>query len=479
MIPIFIGYDPREAVAFHVCVNSIIRHASRPVSIQPLALNLFPDYQETHKDGSNQFIYSRFLVPYLMGFGGWAIYIDGDMVLQDDVYKLWNLREYDKDVMVVKHNYQTRQKFKYMGSKNQDYPRKNWSSVILWNCAAFPNRRLKPAFVQEQEGSYLHRFSWLQDQRIGELPLEWNWLPDELGENPNAKLLHYTLGTPCFREYQNTPQAQVWHDEKALTEYCEQTFELPTLQGDKPTGQHVIYVSCDTEYYDRMVEPLIRSIVEQIDWLHVHVHLICYDQLLDDIYNHERVTFSYEIITKDFIEGIKLNTSAPRMYRNTQILRTDDQYVMKEKIYFSCARFMRLADLFESDQYVLQIDADSILCDPFGQEEFEALTVTPRGMRKPKDPDTLIASCIGLGTGEAGEEFRQRFQAGLLKGFTKGAYWFMDQHQLKNVFSDIEFETIDILWCSWGAKRGMHFFTGKGDLKNQQIFLDRVEKWKK
>ena len=288
MIPIFIGYDPREAIAYHVCVNSIIRHASGPVSIHPLALNLLQDYKETHSDGSNQFIYSRFLVPHLMHYVGWAIYIDGDMVLRDDIYKLWNLKQFHKDVMVVKHDYQTRQQVKYMGPENTDYPRKNWSSVILWNCGSFPNRQLTPQFVQQQQGSYLHRFSWLDDQRIGELPTEWNWLPDELGERDDAKLLHYTLGAPCFREYKDTTQAQAWHDELALTQYCEQTFEPPPLQGHRSQGKHVVYVSCDTEYYHRMVVPLIHSIVEQIEWLHVHVHLICYDQLLEDLYDHEK-----------------------------------------------------------------------------------------------------------------------------------------------------------------------------------------------
>jgi lipopolysaccharide biosynthesis glycosyltransferase len=98
-IPIFIGYDPREAVAYHTCANSIIRQASQPVAIIPLALNLFKDYTETHTDGSNQFIYSRFLVPHLMGYNGWAIFIDGDMIVRDDIIKLWNLQEGNKDVI--------------------------------------------------------------------------------------------------------------------------------------------------------------------------------------------------------------------------------------------------------------------------------------------------------------------------------------------------------------------------------------------
>jgi lipopolysaccharide biosynthesis glycosyltransferase len=221
-IPIFIGYDPREAIAYHTCVNSIIRHASQPVAIIPVALNLFKDYAETHTDGSNHFIYTRFLVPHLMSFTGWAIFIDGDMIVRDDIVKLWDLREMDKDVMVVKHDYKTRMPVKYMGSKNEDYPRKNWSSVILWNCSSYPNRKLTPEFIQNSTGAYLHRFSWLDDSRIGELPKEWNWLPDEYDANPDAKLLHYTLGTPCFHEFADTPQGAEWHRERILTEYCQQ-----------------------------------------------------------------------------------------------------------------------------------------------------------------------------------------------------------------------------------------------------------------
>lgn len=221
-IPIFVGYDPREAVAYHTCANSIIRHASAPVAIVPVALNLFKDYDETHTDGSNHFIYTRFLVPHLMSYIGFAIFIDGDMIVRGDITELWNMRRPDLDVQVVKHDYKTKMPVKYLGAKNEDYPRKNWSSVILWNCNSFPNRRLTPKFVQQSTGSFLHRFSWLDDSRIGELPPEWNWLPDEYGPNLNAKLLHFTLGTPCFHEFAATPQADEWHRERILTEYCQQ-----------------------------------------------------------------------------------------------------------------------------------------------------------------------------------------------------------------------------------------------------------------
>jgi lipopolysaccharide biosynthesis glycosyltransferase len=226
MIPIFIGYDPREAIAYHVCANSIIRHATQPVQIIPVALNLFKDYTETHNDGSNHFIYTRFLVPYLMNWMGHAIFIDGDMILRTDIADLWNLRRLDTDVQVVKHDYKTKMSEKYLGSKNEDYPRKNWSSVILWNCNSFPNRKLTPDYVMNASGAHLHRFEWIRDERIGELPKEWNWLPDEYGPNSDAKLLHYTLGTPSFHEFATTPMGDEWHRERIYTEYCLQ-HDLP------------------------------------------------------------------------------------------------------------------------------------------------------------------------------------------------------------------------------------------------------------
>jgi len=223
MIPIFIGYDPREIVAYHVCSNSIIRQSTNPISIIPLALNLLKDYDEQHTDGSNHFIYSRFLVPHLMGYKGWAIFIDGDMLLRDDISKLWAMRNKNHAVMVVKHDYKTKMKEKYLGSKNEDYPRKNWSSVILWNCEHPKNRILTPEFVQHATGAQLHRFTWLEDKDdVGSLPIEWNWLPDEFGANANAKLLHFTLGLPSFHEFSTMPMADEWHRERIYTNYCKQ-----------------------------------------------------------------------------------------------------------------------------------------------------------------------------------------------------------------------------------------------------------------
>jgi hypothetical protein len=224
MLKIFIGYDPREAVAFHVCANSIIRHASVPVSITPLALNNLHGYTEQHRDGSNQFIYSRFLVPHLMGHKGWALFIDGDMLFRDDIATLFGLIEHDKAVMLVKHDYHTKRAEKYLGAPNQDYPRKNWSSVVLWNCGSAINNKLTPECVQKASGADLHSFGWIPDERIGVLPIEWNWLPDEFGANEKAKLLHWTLGTPCFHEvdFACAPMATEWHRERMLMNYSVQ-----------------------------------------------------------------------------------------------------------------------------------------------------------------------------------------------------------------------------------------------------------------
>lgn len=222
MIPIFIGYDHREAVAYHVCANSILRHSTQPIAFVPLALNLLKDYKEEHTDGSNHFIYSRFLVPHLTNHQGWAIFMDGDMLIRDDITKLWEMREEDKAVMVVKHKYETKMTTKYLGSKNENYPCKNWSSVILWNCAHPANKKVTPEFVQNSTGAQLHRFTWLKPELVGQLPIEWNWLPDEYGANPGAKLCHYTLGTPSFHEFATTPMGDEWHREKIYTNYCEQ-----------------------------------------------------------------------------------------------------------------------------------------------------------------------------------------------------------------------------------------------------------------
>lgn len=221
-IPLFVGFDQREAIAYHTFCQSVIQHASQPVALHPLALSMLDGYHETHTDGSNQFIYSRFLVPWLMDYQGWAIFADGDMVCRDDIAKLWALRDDRFAVMVVKHDYKTKYPVKYLGARNDDYPRKNWSSVMLVNCGHAANRELTPSLIATSSGAYLHRFEWLHDGEIGSLPGEWNWLAGEYADNPAAKIIHYTVGTPCFREYASWPMAAAWHQAKSNAQHADQ-----------------------------------------------------------------------------------------------------------------------------------------------------------------------------------------------------------------------------------------------------------------
>ena len=209
-INVVVGFDQKEAIAFHTFTQSVIEKSSLPVTFTPLAVNTLKDYKEEHTDGSNAFIYSRFLTPYLNDFKGWAIFADGDMICQADIKELWDLRDESKALLVVKHNYKTKASQKYLGNINENYPRKNWSSVVLWNCSHPSHKILTPDFITQQTGKYLHRFSWLNDNDIGDLPIEWNWLAIEYPVNIKAKLIHFTLGTPCFMSYRNTEMANYW-----------------------------------------------------------------------------------------------------------------------------------------------------------------------------------------------------------------------------------------------------------------------------
>ena len=210
LLNIFVGFDQKEAIAYHTFVQSLIENSTIPLSITPLAENNLDHYTEKHTDGTNQFTYSRFLIPYLMNFKGCAIFADGDMVCLSDIKTLKSYFDPNKAVTVVKHDYKTKHKTKYFGQKNEDYPRKNWSSVIIWNCEHPKNKILTPSFISQKEGSFLHRFKWLDDREIGELPKTWNWLAMEYEDNEEFNLIHYTIGTPCFKEYSNKTLSKFW-----------------------------------------------------------------------------------------------------------------------------------------------------------------------------------------------------------------------------------------------------------------------------
>lgn len=211
MIRLFTGYDKRESEGWHAFTQSLIDTSTN--------YRLMPPLSGKQRDGTNTFTYARFEVPELCNWAGPAIFVDAaDMVLLADISELAQSFDKTKAVQVVKHDYRTRHARKYVGTEmeanNQDYDRKNWSSVILWNCGhtAHWNARNKIRNALEAgDGKFLHRFGWLEDKHIGELPIEWNWLPQEHGDNPNAKLIHYTAGIPGFKHYADDPMSNEWH----------------------------------------------------------------------------------------------------------------------------------------------------------------------------------------------------------------------------------------------------------------------------
>lgn len=214
MLKICIGYDPAETVAYHVLCHSILRYASGPVSFTPINKRNLPEFTRGIEDGSTQFSFSRFLTPYLAGYQGQAIFMDCDMLVRGDIYEVLKYVDLSHDVFVVKHSYTPKEGEKFLGNKQHIYPKKNWSSFMVFNCFTQGCKRLTPERVNGLSGKYLHQFEW--SNSVGDLPLEWNHLVGEYDPNPDAKVIHFTLGTPCFKGYENQEWADEWFREKEL-----------------------------------------------------------------------------------------------------------------------------------------------------------------------------------------------------------------------------------------------------------------------
>ena len=215
VINTFIGYDPREAVAFNVLSHSIHVRASQPVSITPLMLSQLKGIltRERHPLQSTDFSFSRFLTPYLSGYSGWSIFMDCDMLMLDDIANLWRLRDERYAVMVVKHDHVPKERTKFLGEPQSQYEKKNWSSVILFNNAKC--RALAPDYVGRASGLELHQFKWLEsDDLIGALPDRWNHLVGYDLPRRDAALVHYTVGGPYFEEYKDCEYAEEWRQER-------------------------------------------------------------------------------------------------------------------------------------------------------------------------------------------------------------------------------------------------------------------------
>jgi len=224
---VYSGWDKRESNAYDVARASIIKHAStqKTLNINPVELETLTDKGVLtrvieQRDGTmwcpisqapmaTEFAISRFAVP-LIQKKGWALFVDCDVLVQADIAELFALADDKYAVMVVKHEHAPVETTKMDGQIQTVYPRKNWSSVVLWNCAHPSNAKLTHEVLNGWPGRDLHAFKWLADEEIGDLPKEWNWLVGVYPDNPQAKLLHYTLGGPWLPNWKGGPMDDLW-----------------------------------------------------------------------------------------------------------------------------------------------------------------------------------------------------------------------------------------------------------------------------
>jgi|TARA_R110000823_G_scaffold236820_1_gene362439 lipopolysaccharide biosynthesis glycosyltransferase len=219
---VFVGYDTREDIAYQVCKHSIESKQS-DASVRPLKQQELRDAgwytRGIDKLASTEFTFTRFLIPELCNFNGWALFMDCDMILKTDIKQLFDQADDKYAVMCVQHDYSPSATIKMDGQAQTIYPRKNWSSVMLFNCGHKSNAKLTQNLINDPKitGAYLHRFSWLKDKEVGELSPEWNWLVGHYKEPKDGtpKLIHYTEGGPWFENYRNCEYHQDWKTELA------------------------------------------------------------------------------------------------------------------------------------------------------------------------------------------------------------------------------------------------------------------------
>ena len=216
---VYIGFDSREDIAYQVSKFSIL-DKSQNINVSPLKLTDLKNRglytRAEDKLGSTEFTFSRFLVPALNDYKGWALFCDCDIVFLEDVNQLFDLCDDQFAVMCVQHDYTPKEGVKMDGKQQTLYPRKNWSSLVLWNCDHPSNKAVNLELVNNPDttGKYLHRFSWLKDDEIGSIPHAWNWLAGWYHEpdDGSPKAIHYTEGGPWFENYRNCDYHQIWKD---------------------------------------------------------------------------------------------------------------------------------------------------------------------------------------------------------------------------------------------------------------------------
>jgi lipopolysaccharide biosynthesis glycosyltransferase len=227
---VFVGYDSREQIAYDVCEYSILKY-NRNARVIPLKQDELREQKLYWRDNdplsSTEFTFTRFLVPHLCNYQGWALFVDCDFLFQINIEEIFALADNRYAAMVVKHDYNPPEGVKMDGQKQLAYPRKNWSSMILWNCGHPNNQKLTPDLVNKETGQFLHRFTWLKDDMIGELNCQYNWLVNHYHEPKDGKpkLIHYTEGGPWFENYQHCEYGYHW--ERMRAEYVQSRTSPP------------------------------------------------------------------------------------------------------------------------------------------------------------------------------------------------------------------------------------------------------------
>ena len=215
---VFIGYDPKEDIAYEVCKHSILSRSAetdvRPLKQHELRNSGFYN-RKVDKLASTEFTFTRFLIPELTNFSGWALFIDCDMLLTTDIKELFDKADDRYAVMCVHHDYKVTKSVKMDGHQQTIYPRKNWSSMVLWNCEHPSNKLVTKDFINNPNinGAYLHRFSWLKDEEIGQIGHEWNYLVGVYDDIEKPKIIHYTEGGPWFENYSYCDFHEEWKNE--------------------------------------------------------------------------------------------------------------------------------------------------------------------------------------------------------------------------------------------------------------------------
>lgn len=218
---VFVGYDAREDIAWEVCRHSIQRHASREISVHPLRQPILRELglytRPADGPASTEFSLTRFLTPYLANSEGWTLFVDCDVLFTADLNALFESLDPSKAVYVVKHDYVPANAVKMDGKGQSIYPRKNWSSFMIFNGAHPAVKALTPKMVNEASPAFLHRFGWVEDDDlIGALELKWNFL---VGEYPAPAqvpaAIHYTNGGPWFPEWVDVDYGDLWLAERA------------------------------------------------------------------------------------------------------------------------------------------------------------------------------------------------------------------------------------------------------------------------